>query len=175
MSIEKIWLDVGAFILALTSFILSLFTRRSDRRWKADVEMRRPFNAELQKLTMLIAQNEGVLARFKWQVQTVGWRLEAIEKSAKPHPALQELKAVRAQMEETLAAVNESSKLTKNRMQQWWSVRKPSGSDIAELQRASAEHAALVQRLQNAEDRAKNVFQLAFSIDSEHRPATPSV
>src|ERR1044072_7536369 len=134
------WIDLLAMVVSVLAFAVSLWTRYSDRKWKEEVEGRRPFTPALQKLSLILTRHEFAVSRAKSARSRLRRRLDMLEQQYGRKPDLDPIRRTLEDAEKAQEESREATTQTKQSIDKMWKLSRPSGKEFAEVQRWQAAH-----------------------------------
>jgi hypothetical protein len=144
-------MDIAALVLSAIAIVVSVRTWYSDRKWKEEVENRRPFIDELRKVGLTVAQQQFAIGRCTAAHGSLSGKLTAIEEKFGPRL---DLTKIRKALEDSRILQEEAGKQAEIANQEilaLWTIKKPSSEHFASVERLSDVHAKLLLSAQETE------------------------
>jgi hypothetical protein len=157
------WIDVLTLVLSGFALIVSLWTQYQDRKWKAEVEGRRPFAAEVQKLSLISAQYKLSAARCASLFKQLQLKINALEKRYGRRADLDSLRQSLNEEEAELEENRRSAADSQQTIDLLWKVASPSSEDFARVQQM---HAQLSIALTAIETQEENLRERLYNLSS---------
>jgi hypothetical protein len=151
----KTWTDIAALVLSAIAIVVSVRTWYSDRKWKEEVENRRPFTDELRKLSRTVTQQQLAVSRCNVAHGRLSDKLTAIEEKFGPRLDLANIRKALEDSRRTQGEAGKEAETTNQELMALWTIKKPSSENFAFVERMSDVHARLLLGAQATEQSLK--------------------
>jgi hypothetical protein len=151
----KTWMDIAALVLSAIAIVVSVRTWYSDRKWKEEVENRRPFIDGLRKLSLTVAQQQLAIGRCTVAHGRLSDKLTAIEEKFGPRLDLAKIRKALEDSRKLQEEAGKEAETTNQEIMALWTIKKPSSEHFASVERLSDVHAKLLLSAQATEQSLK--------------------